>query len=490
MENVPESEAYVTEVVTGVARLCGTMMGHRVFKHRVVYCNYNPKTDLPHSHHGKLVGARGLYPAEEGEHRRFEPVPEPNMWGVYGSRTADRGSAAEWHGALGYAVSTYSHRGLSTALPRGFGRLLAPQLIAHSLYRQFGCPVVSPVDRDEMMIAAIEEWSRGGYSPLATRLSSSLARPQEHRRQPSMLEITVADGGDTQSPANPEGVLSPSADQTDTVPPMPVSPYVISRERQCSDPLLFKVMSSLENESTPSKVQQALASKWTMQDDLLWRLSTSEAGEPVRLLAVPENYRGSLLAHYHYTHHRGSDVLFNQIHTSFYWPAMRNDCLDFTNSCVICAQRRVSPMQLAPVQHIETPRVPFSVIHLDHKTGLPLSDGYSCILLVVCALTRYCLLRLAPRRASRRVAALPRLRIGRALDELHRHRAGCLPHAPRRRHRRLQRRARPHRARVGQLHRRLHRRHLARPRRQPAHGRGNPSATRLSARGRLGEMSL
>ena len=255
-----------------MARLCGTMMGHRVFKHRVVYCNYDPKTDLPHSHHGKLVGARGLCPAEEGERRRFDPVPEPNMWGVYGSRTADRGSAAEWHGALGYAVSTYSHRGLSAALPRGFGRLLAPQLIAHSLHRQFGCPVISPVDRDEVMTAAIEEWSREGYSPLAPRLSSSPARPQEHRRQPSMLMLAVSGSEDAPPAAGPPDSPSPTADPPEAVPLAQVSPYVISREQQCSDPLLFKVVNSLENENTPAKVQQAIASKWTMREDSLLSL--------------------------------------------------------------------------------------------------------------------------------------------------------------------------------------------------------------------------
>jgi hypothetical protein len=41
LENVPESEAVVTEEVTSKARLCGTMMGHRVFRHRVFYCNFD-----------------------------------------------------------------------------------------------------------------------------------------------------------------------------------------------------------------------------------------------------------------------------------------------------------------------------------------------------------------------------------------------------------------------------------------------------------------
>jgi hypothetical protein len=53
VENVPESLTVVTEKVQKIVRLCGSQMGHRVFRHRVFYCNFDAVDDLPHSHDGK-----------------------------------------------------------------------------------------------------------------------------------------------------------------------------------------------------------------------------------------------------------------------------------------------------------------------------------------------------------------------------------------------------------------------------------------------------
>ena len=58
VENVPESEEHVSADVPHKVRLCGTMMGHRVFRHRTFFCNYPAVAELPHLHEGKLVGSR------------------------------------------------------------------------------------------------------------------------------------------------------------------------------------------------------------------------------------------------------------------------------------------------------------------------------------------------------------------------------------------------------------------------------------------------
>ena len=77
----------VTETINGIARVCGSMMGHRVFRHRTFYCNFQPLVDLPHDHHGKLVGTRGMGLTAPSPHQQFSPTPQPNMWGVYSYRT-------------------------------------------------------------------------------------------------------------------------------------------------------------------------------------------------------------------------------------------------------------------------------------------------------------------------------------------------------------------------------------------------------------------
>ena len=57
MKNVPKSEKAVTETTTNTARLCGTLMGLKVFRHRVFYCNYACDNRLSNRHEGKLVGS-------------------------------------------------------------------------------------------------------------------------------------------------------------------------------------------------------------------------------------------------------------------------------------------------------------------------------------------------------------------------------------------------------------------------------------------------
>ena len=103
IENVPASRTHVTSSIHTVL-LCGIMMGHRVFRHRVFYCNYPARADLPHDHRGRLVGARGLNRTD---------TRCPNMYGVYSKGNGvTRGSLDEWHGALGALPGTYTRAGI------------------------------------------------------------------------------------------------------------------------------------------------------------------------------------------------------------------------------------------------------------------------------------------------------------------------------------------------------------------------------------------
>jgi hypothetical protein len=87
VENVPESLAVVTESVTKIALLCGSQMGHRVFRHRVFYCNFDAVDNLPHSHKGKWVGSRGVRYSETDDAARYGHLPPPNMRVLQARRT-------------------------------------------------------------------------------------------------------------------------------------------------------------------------------------------------------------------------------------------------------------------------------------------------------------------------------------------------------------------------------------------------------------------
>ena len=162
LENVPESETAVTEVVTSRGRLCGTMMGNRVFRHRVFYCNYPCDDRLEHSHDGKRVGNRGVHYSTETSFHKFNQLPEANMYGVYSQRSPGRGSLEEWHGALGHGSNHYSAEGVLGVLPLGYGRLLTAQMVTHCLNRAVDYPVIAPLERTDLDRLILERWADFG----------------------------------------------------------------------------------------------------------------------------------------------------------------------------------------------------------------------------------------------------------------------------------------------------------------------------------------
>ena len=623
VESVPESKKFVDPTIPQVL-LCGTMMGHHVFRHRVFYNNYDAQVDLPHDHTGKHLGARGVRGFDWHNGDKYTCMPDPNMYGVYSRPYAARGSADEWHAALGVPAHTYSVHGLSQALPIGYGRLLSCQMIARALERTLDIPYYSPSDMSPTAHAALDKWASIGYQPLNASLmlrplntppplaptptvfendisrqwSAEEALPEQfpgleltqpctivyehigHKRVPSLLiapstilqkvgapaglgvyalrryrgphegkgpsgkgltrriegeligrysgtevaraptleqarakayaspgprnywleildtssdEWVVVDGNkgaalphlhrvndpigtrlaprctmtrtgylracrdipaldftrplhnqvtselsfeygnhywqgggepthetaglhhllrvhttgaeeqdpseladDTRDDALESGPQEPGSETEDdpshhTEP----SPYIITRRDQRSDAVLRVLIDRLENKQGERSIRH-LERTWCMSGGLLYhRDFTNESGHPRNQLVVPHQHRATLLAHYHYLHHRGHGPLHDQLRRSYYWPNMEDLCLTFVKTCKVCQQRASRPLQRVPTQPIDTPSAPFTVIHVDHKGPLPArkSGGkYKHVLVITCALTRFCLL--------------------------------------------------------------------------------------------------
>ena len=418
VENVPESEPHVREAVVQRARLCGTMFGHHVFRHRVFYCNYPATIELPHRHDGKYVGARGLRGSPAFNMERYGHLPVPNMYGVYSRPYAARGTAHEWHGALGFVPKTFSNTGLSAALPMGYGRLLSCQMVAHAMYWTYGMPVWPPGKSDELHAAALERWAEHGYQPLASIhcLADS----------PNALVAAKAEVDD-------DLVTEPAALEGEHV-----SPYLVRRADQLKDPALRFIIERLEKlndvlirgdgkraaDTTPAAgvpegsttpmsdadvevpkkpveaarkhpKKEDVTRSWVLHGGVLYWRDFTAMGELSRRVAVPSHLTSALLQQYHYATHRGHGPLYDSLRVSYYWPSMESDCLDFVRTCEVCQQRASQPMQKVPSKPVPTPLRPFSVIHVDHKGPLPTRRSgtkFNHIMVVTCALTRFTLL--------------------------------------------------------------------------------------------------
>ena len=382
VENVPESRIHVTETVQNTVTLCGTMMGHKVFRHRTFYCNYTAAIELPHSHHGKWVGSNGVRFSPADDHHRYGHLPPPNMYGVYSSPSGGRGTLAEWHGAMGFPLNTFSSKGIANALPISYGRLLTAQMIAHSLHRTYGCPIWTPSERDQLQTETLANWTVSGYHP------NNIACA---RLTPEALTQNLSEGMLPVLTPIEEEALPLDADEDNATADGISSTFDCSRAAQLLDPHLNLIIRKLESEHTAKTDLKGLKMNWIMDGDRLWRLATTLDGEPTNRLAIPLQGRGPLLRNYHHKCHRGGDPLYREMAEHFYWPNMEGDCHDFANACVICSSTRSRALVKAEVKPIPTPSRPFNVIHLDHKGPLPRSGPYLHILVVTCALTRFTL---------------------------------------------------------------------------------------------------
>ena len=89
---------------------------------------------------------------------------------------------------------------------------------------------------------------------------------------------------------------------------------------------------------------------------------------------IPEVLR---LAHdEHLAGHQGSKKTLLRVLSSFWWPTVRKDVENYTQSCTVCAERMpVNIKARAPLLERPSSAKPFEVIEMDIKGPLPKTDG-------------------------------------------------------------------------------------------------------------------
>ena len=455
VENVPESLAHLPgDLVESVntVKLCGTMFGHRVFKHRIFYCSYPATIGLPHDHVGKLLGSRGI---------SYVPVKnaaalEPNMYGVYSRSSHERGTVAIWNGALGHPPETASIRGIAGCLPQGYGRYLTAQMVAHHLRQQWDMPVVPPVEAGSVHKHRLAQWAVGGYVPAmpvslvtgaicATTATALKPWPEgsrvevlwkgvgtcpatwwvgtvkaavveyedqadgsqrmwrgievhydldgqtkihdlatsKVRRRRCLADIPVEDltsqertriairvcnraegieDESTEDDTSEESSEESESDDEDVCTPCNPEPYSVTIEEQLRDPWCHALIRDLRGrlpkgpgtaEEPPPQTIVGNA-VWTIQENLLLRVTVGNDHEAKYQTAVPTHLRTELMAHEHYRGHRSADFLFKGLSNQYYWATMEADCEKFKLACPVCGAmltRKICPSPRRDHQH-------------------------------------------------------------------------------------------------------------------------------------------
>lgn len=88
--------------------------------------------------------------------------------------------------------------------------------------------------------------------------------------------------------------------------------------------------------------------------------------------------------------HSGFPITYKRIHSLFGWVGMKNFIKGRVQSCLVCQQakpeRTPYPGLLSP---LPVPKQAWDVISMDFISGLPLSDGFDCIMVIVDNFTKY-----------------------------------------------------------------------------------------------------
>lgn len=112
------------------------------------------------------------------------------------------------------------------------------------------------------------------------------------------------------------------------------------------------------------------------------------------LIYVPDNSELKLLliksCHDHPSGgHHGHNEVFAQISRDYWWPNMLHTITQFTNNCHIC--KRITPSRLkyqGLLKQLPVPERRWRDISVDFVGPLPESQGYDCIMVVGCRLTK------------------------------------------------------------------------------------------------------
>ena len=87
--------------------------------------------------------------------------------------------------------------------------------------------------------------------------------------------------------------------------------------------------------------------------------------------------------------HPGIKTSQKLISQRFVWPGMRLDVKNWTRSCIQCQKAKVFRHNIAPLQKYASVDEGFSHVHLDLVGPLPVSEGCSYLLTMICRVTRH-----------------------------------------------------------------------------------------------------
>lgn len=88
--------------------------------------------------------------------------------------------------------------------------------------------------------------------------------------------------------------------------------------------------------------------------------------------------------------HEGPVKLAIRINSQMYWPTLREDAREYTQTCDVCQKSKPSRQNASGLLHPNpVPTCPYEWVSLNLIIGLPKSDGFNAILVTVDRCTKH-----------------------------------------------------------------------------------------------------
>ena len=225
----------------------------------------------------------------------------------------------------------------------------------------------------------------GGKPDALTRRSGDLPKEGDerllHRVQTVFKPENILTLNATESP-EPES--STAATAAPTVPATPTAPMSeLFAQGYAHDPIPGKVLSQLRNREQRSKYL-SLAECEDRNGTLYFRDRIYVPDfTPLKLRLIQENHDIPTAGH------PGRSKTLELLMRQYHWPGMHKEVGQYVRNCHICQRSRTA--RHAPfgiLRPLPIPEGPWQDLSMDFITGLPWSNGYNAILVVVCRLTK------------------------------------------------------------------------------------------------------
>ena len=131
----------------------------------------------------------------------------------------------------------------------------------------------------------------------------------------------------------------------------------------------------------------------TVEEDILYRVATTNYGERTRQIMVPKSYKNQVLrlAHSQPTAgHGGAKITLARARRFSFWPGMQKDVEQFCKECQVCLCYKRMGDAPAPLRRYPDVYMPFERVNMDIIGPMGNSEnGFKYCLVIIDVLTRY-----------------------------------------------------------------------------------------------------